>query len=156
VAEVHPAVAPTRIQTTRAAARSAIATREALALVSALFGLGALLLAALGIYGLIAQNVIRRRREMGIRMAVGARSRDVLTLVLTDGFRLAIAGIAIGLLSCFAVMRLIRSFLWGIGASDPFALTFAAAILLGATAAACALPAFRAARVDPVDSLRSG
>ncbi|MGH7502720.1 MAG: FtsX-like permease family protein [Longimicrobiales bacterium] len=107
-------VAPTGIQTTRSAARSAVATREALATAATLFGGGALLLAVLGIYGSIAQSAKRRRREMGIRLAIGAQTRDLFSLVLSDGFRLAAAGISIGLLASFTFMRFIRGFLWGI------------------------------------------
>ncbi|HET7551529.1 MAG TPA: ABC transporter permease [Gemmatimonadaceae bacterium] len=120
-----------------------------------MFALAALLLAAIGIYGLMAYAVTQRTREMGIRMALGAQPRDVLSLVVRQGMMLAVIGIALGVAGAFAVTRLLASMLYGVAPTDPA--TFASvAGLLGAVALlACWLPARRAARVDPTVALRA-
>jgi putative ABC transport system permease protein len=155
VTEVDPAVAPLRLTTTGDAASRTIATRRALTLAAALFGATALMLALLGTYGLLAQSVARRRRELGIRMAVGARGRDVIRMVLGEAGALAAAGAALGAAAAFAATRLLSSLLWIVEAGDP--LTFIAVTLLVMLAAliAAALPARRAARIDPARTLRS-
>jgi ABC-type antimicrobial peptide transport system permease subunit len=118
------------------------------------FGGVALLLAGLGLYGVMAYSVAQRRREMGIRMALGAGRRDVLGLVIGQGMRLAALGMAVGLAAALALTRLVRSLLYGISATDPA--TFAAVVLLlGAGALmACLVPALRAMRLDPASALR--
>jgi putative ABC transport system permease protein len=113
----------------------------------------ALVLSAIGIYSVLAYSVRRRTREIGIRMALGATARDVLRYVVVQGMRPALIGLAIGLAGAFALGRTLSSLVFGIPATDPA--TFASvAVLLGLVAlAACALPAWRATRVQPTEAL---
>jgi ABC-type antimicrobial peptide transport system permease subunit len=115
----------------------------------------ALLLAVVGTYGVLSYMVVERRREIGVRMALGADRGDVLTLVMKQGLQSAAIGITIGVIGAFAVTRLIGSLLFGVEPTDP--LTTASVIGLIATAAALAsiLPAWRASRLDPNVVLRS-
>jgi putative ABC transport system permease protein len=113
----------------------------------------ALLLAAIGIYGVLAQSVVQRTHEIGIRMAVGAQMRDVLKLILGHGMTLVALGIVTGIAGALGVTRLMTNLLFGVNAADP--LTFAAISLLLAFVAllACYLPARRAAKLDPMIAL---
>jgi ABC-type antimicrobial peptide transport system permease subunit len=119
-----------------------------------LFSVLALILAAVGIYGLMAYSVSQRTHEIGVRLAIGAQRRDVLRLVLRDGARLTFLGIALGIIAALALTRLMATLLFEVTPTDPA--TFAAvAILLAVVAlAACYIPARRATRVDPMVALR--
>lgn len=121
---------------------------------SSFFGALALVLACIGLYGLLSYEVARRTRELGIRMALGAQRRDLLRLVVGQGILLVLVGTAIGIAGALGVTRFMSSMLYGIHADDP--LTFAAvAILLTLVAlAACYIPARRAMKVDPIIALR--
>ncbi|HWH71205.1 MAG TPA: ABC transporter permease, partial [Candidatus Sulfotelmatobacter sp.] len=119
-----------------------------------LFGLLALFLAAVGIYGVKAYVVSRRTREIGIRMALGASARHVLWMVLRDGLRLTSLGLGVGLLLALAVGFGLRSFVYGVSAIDPFAFTVAPLSLALAALIACYLPARRATRIQPMAALR--
>ncbi len=129
-------------------------SRRNLALQMGVLGAAALLLAAMGIYGVISYLVAQRTREMGIRLALGAQRRDLLKLVLGQGLTLTMIGVAAGLALALALTRFLSSLLFGVGAADP--ITFAAIALLLAVVALAAsfLPARRATKVDPITALR--
>ena len=129
-----------------------LAPRKFNTLLLALFASGALLLAAIGVYGVMAYAVSQRTREIGTRLALGAAPSSLLWLILRRGARLALAGLAIGVIASFVLTRLLSSLLFDVGANDP--LTFAAgAAVLGVVAlAACLIPARRAMRVSPLSA----
>jgi len=118
------------------------------------FGLLALLLAAVGLYGVIAYSVSRRTREVGLRVAMGARGSDVLGMVLGQGMRLAAVGIGLGALLSLALGRVLSSLLYGVSAHDPLAYGAAVLVLALVAGAANLVPAWRAARVSPMRALR--
>ena len=124
------------------------------ATLSATLGFTALMLAAIGVYGVVGYAVNRRVREMGIRLALGARPRDVLTLMLKQTMRPVVWGVLLGLVACVGASRLLASLLFGVSGLDPFAFGGAAAFVLGAALLAGFLPARRATRVDPTTTLR--
>lgn len=119
------------------------------------FGAAALLLAALGIYAVVAYAVSRRTREMGIRIALGARPESVVRLVVREGLTFPVAGLTIGVAGALAMTRLLQSELYGIGATDVRVFGVTAALLVGVSALACVVPAIRATRADPLEVLRA-
>ena len=120
----------------------------------AIFAALALVLAAVGIYGVISYTVTRRTREIGIMIALGAQRSDVLRLVLGQSLRLAVIGAVIGIATALAVMRLMAGLLYGVSASDPLTFVFVPGLLILVALAACYIPARRAMRVDPMVALR--
>jgi putative ABC transport system permease protein len=115
----------------------------------------ALLLAAAGVYGVMAYSVAQRSGEIGIRMAMGARARQVVMMVMTQGMRVVTIGGVVGIVLAYAVTRLLSSMLFGVQADDPLSFVAAAVFLIGVALLACAIPAYRATRVDPVQTLRN-
>jgi putative ABC transport system permease protein len=124
------------------------------ALLITIFAAAGLLLAAVGIYGVISYGVTQRVHEIGVRIALGASSRDVMGLVLSKGLKLAIAGVAIGLLLSLAAGRLLSTLLFGVGARDPLTFVGLSAVIVGVAMLACYLPARKAMKVDPMVALR--
>jgi ABC-type antimicrobial peptide transport system permease subunit len=118
------------------------------------FGSAALLLAAIGIYGLMAYSVAQRTREIGIRMALGAEAEQVRRMVVFQGMRLAVIGVVVGLVASFAVTRLMASFLFGVQARDPMVFITMPALLTVVSIVAVWLPARRASTVNPLVALR--
>jgi predicted lysophospholipase L1 biosynthesis ABC-type transport system permease subunit len=118
------------------------------------FGLLALVIASLGLYALLAQTVAARAREIGIRMALGATWRNVMRMVMSRGIALTAAGVGVGALLAWSVTRAMDTLLYGVGASDPLTFVLVAGLLATVSAIACAIPAVRAARVDPMLVLR--
>ena len=114
------------------------------------FALVAMLLAAAGLYGSLAHAVGRRQRELGIRMALGARGGDVLRMVLSQGMRLAMAGLALGMIATLVFTRVLAGFLYEVEPNDPATLLLVGAVLVLVSAAACLAPARRATAIDPV------
>jgi putative ABC transport system permease protein len=153
--EIEPNQAVTDVQPlTQVLAESLAPQRFRTALLS-LFALVAVLLAGLGIYGVMNYSVAQRTREIGIRVALGAETRDVLRLVLRQGLTLALLGVALGVAAALALTRLMKTMLFGVSTTDP--LTFAGVALLLTCSAllACWIPAWRATQVDPLAALRS-
>jgi putative ABC transport system permease protein len=154
VRALDPSGPITRISTVDAEIGESLAVRRFQAVLLALFAGLAVLLSAVGIFGLMTQVVVRRTGEIGLRMALGATSRDVLKMVIRQGVLLAAAGGATGILGAFAVARLVQSLLFGVGTADPISYAGAGGVMAIAVLLACGLPAWRAARVDPLVALR--
>jgi ABC-type antimicrobial peptide transport system permease subunit len=125
------------------------------ALVIGGFGLLALLLATVGLYGVVSYSVAQRTREMGIRMAIGATRAQVLRLVLMQGLRLAAFGVVLGAVGAAAAGQVLESMLYGVSAIDPIALGVSAGVLILVATAANLLPARAATKVDPLRALRA-
>jgi len=118
------------------------------------FSTMALLIASIGIYGVLAYSVTQRTREIGVRIALGEQPGHVLRLVVGEGMRVALIGLCAGLLGGVVLGRAVASLLYGVGVRDPFTFTTVGALLLSVALAACSIPAMRAARVDPMVALR--
>jgi putative ABC transport system permease protein len=124
-------------------------------LLMALFGAVSLVLASVGLYGVMSYTVTQRSQEIGVRMTLGSQPRDVLKLIIGQGLRLALVGLGIGLAGALALTRLLKILLFGVGATDPLTFIIIALLLTLVVFLACWLPARRAARVDPMVALRN-
>jgi predicted permease len=151
---MDPAMPMFEVETLATHVAASLREERLLATLSSGFGLLALLLSCLGLYGILSYTVARRTNEIGIRMALGADRRDVLWLVLRDALRLVLVGAALGIPAALAAARLVSSQLFGISAADPIAIALAALAVLVVAAVAGYLPARRATRVDPLVALR--
>jgi putative ABC transport system permease protein len=120
----------------------------------AIFGGLALILAIIGVYGVLSYSVNQQTREIGIRMAMGAQTGGVLRLVVGQGMRLAAVGLILGLVAAFAAMRVMSSLLFGVSAHDPLTFIGVSLVLAIAAVLACYIPARRATKVDPIIALR--
>lgn len=154
ISEMDPDLPLSNIQSMEAIVAGSVAQPRLTAQFTGLFAALALVLAAVGIYGVMAYSVTQRRHELGIRMALGAQPRDILTLVVGQGMRLVVAGAVAGIAASLALTRLMQTLLFGTSARDPFTLGGATSVLVIVALAACYVPARRAARVDPIIALR--
>src|SRR5262249_50486673 len=143
VRAVDPTVAIDKVATMRELLAASLAQRRFTLLLLGVFAVVALLLAAVGIYGLAAYSVTARTREIGVRMALGAQAADVLRLVLRQGLRLALLGVSLGLLFALALTRALTELLFGVSATDPLTFLAVALLLLFIALLACWLPARR-------------
>jgi macrolide transport system ATP-binding/permease protein len=154
VHRLDPSLPVYHLQTMQHLVASTLTLEEFSAKILTFFGVTALLLAVIGVYGLLAYTVSQRTREVGIRMALGATRSDVLRAVVRKGLLLAAAGMAFGAAGALSVTGLFRSQLFEVTSADPFVFTAAAILLAAAAFAACIVPAHRATRVDPMVALR--
>jgi putative ABC transport system permease protein len=154
VLSVDPNQPISNVTTLEKVVDDSVAQRRLNMLLMGLFGGLAMLLSAVGIYGLLSHAVTQRTQEMGIRMALGAQVGDVLKLVLRQGMMLALAGVAIGLVAALALTRLIRGLLFGVTPNDAMTFVVVAAVLTIVALLACYIPARRATKVDPLVALR--
>ena len=143
------------VQTLTQVIEGSLAKRRFSMIVLGVFAGVALLLASLGIYGVISYLVGQRTYELGIRLALGADRRDILRLVLGHGLKMAVAGVVAGLIAAFALTRLMSTMLFGVGPTDPATFAIIVLVLMVVALLACYLPARRATKVDPLSALRS-
>jgi putative ABC transport system permease protein len=154
VREVAPSAAVYDVTTPRMVVAASVSRERLLAALTSFFGALTLLLASLGLYGLMAYSIRRQTREIGVRMALGARPADVLRMTLGRGLGLVGAGTAVGLAGALALTRLTTAILYGVAPYDPLTIAGAVFLLLSVTVFACWVPAFHAARIDPAVALR--
>jgi len=154
IAELDPNLAITGILSLDDVVATSVAQPRLTMQLAGVFAALALLLSAVGIYGVMAYSVVQRSREMGIRMALGAQRRDIMKLVLGDGLMLALAGVAAGGIASLFLTRLLVTLLFGVGAIDPWTLAAVISLLVGTALLACYIPARRGMRVDPLVVLR--
>jgi len=151
---VDPHLAVMRLRTLEAAVHDSISVERFTALLLFVFAVAGLVLAGIGVYGMLAYVVTQRTREFGVRVALGASAQDILRLVLGDGLRMAGSGLAIGLVLALALGRALQSLLHQMSARDPLTFASVSLVLTAVALLACWLPARRAAKLDPMEALR--
>ena len=154
IASIDPTLPVTRIEPLNDAIAKVYAPQRIASYVICLFSGAALFLCAVGLYGVLAYAVAQRTREIGIRIAVGARSANILRLVIRQGLTLTGMGLVIGVVTALVLAHLMSSTLYGVSADDPISLLVAILVLIVAALLACLLPALRATRIDPIAALR--
>jgi putative ABC transport system permease protein len=152
--QVDPSIPVTQVRPMSEVLSVSLAAQRFNTLLLCVFAGVALLLASVGLYGVLAFSVAQRTREIGIRMALGAQAGDVLRLVLRQGLALSVLGVAVGICASVAGTRVLRGLLYGLAPTDPATFTAVALLLLVVALVACLIPARRALRVDPVVALR--
>jgi putative ABC transport system permease protein len=145
---------PARFRTLSGVLSASLGSRRFSVILIGFFGITALLLATTGVFGVMAYSVSRRTREIGVRVALGADSGDVQRMVLRQGLRTILAGVAVGVVGSLALTRAVRSLLFGVSANDPLTFVAVTLVVVGAALLACYVPARRATRIDPVVALR--
>jgi len=151
--QLNPEV-PTRFRTFSQVYSASLGSRRFNVILIGFFGIVALVLATAGVFGVMAYSVSRRTREIGVRTALGAHSRDVLAMILGQGLRTILIGVAIGLAGSLALTHVVESLLFGVTATDPLTFVAVTLLLVAAALAACYIPAHRAAHIDPMVALR--
>jgi ABC-type antimicrobial peptide transport system permease subunit len=154
LSRIEPAATIDNVETMSQRIDGTLSPRRLNLVLFGLFSLLALVLAAVGLYGVVAYAAGQRTREFGIRMALGARDADVLWLVLGQGLKLALFGAAIGMAAALALTRLLTKLLFGVEPTDPPTLIAVAVLLACVATLACWLPARRATRITPIEALR--
>jgi putative ABC transport system permease protein len=154
VQKLNPNLPLARVATTESLIADSMGDRRLSLMLLAVFAAVALALAATGVYGVMAQVVGQCTRELGVRMAMGADRRAVLSLVMKQGMGLVVVGVGLGLAGSLAVSGVLKSQLFGITAADPAPYTLVVVVLLASAALATLVPALRATRVNPVEALR--
>jgi putative ABC transport system permease protein len=154
VQSVDPNLPVFNIRTMESQLSNELATQRLSVVLVSLFSILALLLAAVGLYGVLAYSIAQRTREIGIRIALGAESGSILGLVVRQGLIIVGVGLAAGILGSVILTRLIQGLLYGVSGTDPIAVLTAVSVLGLAASLACLLPALRAIRVNPIVALR--
>ncbi|HXW17058.1 MAG TPA: FtsX-like permease family protein, partial [Candidatus Acidoferrales bacterium] len=154
VAKFDSTLAVSHVETMDQLLSESLAQQRFSTLLLGLFAVLALVLAAVGIYGVVSYGVVRRTREIGIRMALGGQPRAMNRMIIRRGLRLAFVGAAIGLVGALALERVVQSLLFEVKPADPTILCGVTLLLFGTVVAACYLPGRRAMRVDPIAALR--
>jgi ABC-type antimicrobial peptide transport system permease subunit len=155
IAEAAPTIPLVLFVTLREQMDAALGSQELITLLANFFGLLALLLSALGLYGLLSAGLAQRVSEIGVRVALGASRGSILRMILREALGLLVWGLALGGLGLFFTVRFVATMLYGVSAHDPITLTAVVATLTVVTIAAATIPAFRAASINPIDALRS-
>jgi predicted permease len=145
---------PVSFRTLREVVSAWMAQRQFVLVLLALFGVLALVLAATGVYGVLRYRAVQRTREIGVRVALGARGADVVRLLVREGAAFALGGVAIGLIVASVSTRLVASWLYGVGGIDPATFAAVAVAMVAVALAASWVPAYRASRTDPMEALR--
>jgi putative ABC transport system permease protein len=155
IRKMDPDLPIAAMRTMREIVSAAVADRRFQMALTAMFAIVALLLGAVGVYGVVSYTVACRTRDIGLRMALGAMRADVMRSVFAHGMQPVVAGLVTGLIVAVAVASLLRAMLFGVAPADPLSLAVVALVLLAAAGFACYLPARRAAALDPVVALRN-